>query len=55
MRVAGNRRGPTGCTRDILLTAEGDYIDQVHSGLKVIEVIRRGRLVLLIKGQESQH
>ncbi len=46
---------PTGCSRDILHKAKGDYLDRVHTDQKVLEVIRRGRLVLVIRGQESQN
>ncbi len=44
------RRGPTGCSRDILHKAKGDPVGRVHSDQKVLKVIRRGRLIFLIEG-----
>jgi hypothetical protein len=32
----------------------GAHLDQVHSDQKVLEMISQGRLILVIKGQESQ-
>jgi hypothetical protein len=55
MRVAGINQGLTGHSKDILRKATGDHLDQVHSDQKVLEMIRRGRLVLVIRGQESQN
>ncbi len=55
MRVAWINQGPTGRSRGIFLQAKGDHLDWVHSGQKVLKVIRRGRLVLVIGGQESQN
>jgi hypothetical protein len=40
MRVAGNKRGPTGCSMGILHKAKGDRIDQVCSDQRVLKVIR---------------
>jgi hypothetical protein len=34
--------------------AKGDHLDRVHSDEIVLEIIRWGRLVLVIRGQESQ-
>jgi hypothetical protein len=45
-------RGPTGFSRDILHKAKGYHLDRLHSGQKVLEVIRWGRLILLIGGQD---
>jgi hypothetical protein len=42
-------------SRDILHKAKGGHLDQVHSDQMVLEMIRRGRLVLVIGGQESQN
>jgi hypothetical protein len=42
-------------SRDILRNAKGDHVDQVHSDQMVLEMIRQGRLVLVIGGQESQN
>jgi hypothetical protein len=42
MRVAGNRREPTCRSNDILHNANGDHLDRVYSGQKVIEVTRWG-------------
>ncbi len=54
MKVSGINRGPTGSSRGIFCQAKGDHLDQVHSDQKVLDVIRWGRLVLVIGGQESQ-
>jgi hypothetical protein len=48
MRVARISWGPTGHSRDILHKAKGDHIDRVHSDQKVLEMIRQGRLILVI-------
>ncbi len=32
----------------------GDHLDRVHSDQKVLYFLRQGRLVLVIRGQESQ-
>jgi hypothetical protein len=54
MRVAGNKWGPTRCSRDILYRAKGNHLDRVNSDHKVSEMIRRRRRVVLeIGGQES--
>ncbi len=45
MRVAGILWVPTMRSRDILLQANGDHLDRVHSYQMVLEMIRRGRLV----------
>jgi hypothetical protein len=45
MRVAVILRVPTMHSRDILLQAKGDHLDQVHSDQIVLEMIRQGRLV----------
>ncbi len=42
MRVAGILHVPTMHSRDILLQATGDLLDQVHSDQMVLEMIRRG-------------
>jgi hypothetical protein len=55
MKVAGINQGPTGSSRGILHQAKGDHLYQVHSYQKVLNVIRWGRLVLVIGGQESQN
>jgi hypothetical protein len=38
---------------DEVRKAKGDHLDAVHSDQKVLEMIMWGRLVFLIKGQES--
>ncbi len=38
----------------ILHKAKGYHLDRVHSDQKILEMIRWGRLVLVIGGQESQ-
>ncbi len=45
MKAAGILRVPSMCSRDILLQAKGDHLDQVHSDQMVLEMIRPGRLV----------
>ncbi len=45
MRVARILRVPTMHSRDILLQAKGDHLDQVHLDQIVLEMIRQGRLV----------
>jgi hypothetical protein len=50
MRVAMPYGDPTGPSRDILHKANGDHLDRVHADQKVLEVIGRGRLVLVIRG-----
>jgi hypothetical protein len=35
--------------------SQGDHLDRVQSDQKVLEIIRRGKLVLVIRGQESQN
>jgi hypothetical protein len=40
---------------DILHKAKRDHLDQVHSDQKFLKMIRRGRLVLFIGGQESRN
>ncbi len=47
-------KGSTMHSRDIKRKAKVDHLDQVHSDQMVLEMIRRGRLVLFIVGQESQ-
>jgi hypothetical protein len=42
MRVAGRLRVPTMLSRDILLQAKGDNLDQVHLDQMVLEMIRGG-------------
>jgi hypothetical protein len=42
-------------SRDILSKVKDGHLDQVPSDQKVLEMIRRGRLVLVIGGQESQN
>jgi hypothetical protein len=42
-------------SRDILGKAKGDHLDRAHSDQMVLEMIRQGRLVLVIGGQESQN
>ncbi len=42
MRVAGILRVPTMHSRDILLQAKWDHLDQVHSDQMVLEMIRQG-------------
>ncbi len=54
MRVAGMEEGLLGAQVTYYMKIKGDHIDQVHSDKKVLKVIRRGRLVLLIRNQESQ-
>jgi hypothetical protein len=41
----------TGLSRDILRQAEGDHLDQVN----LYQMVLEGRLVLVIRGQESQN
>jgi hypothetical protein len=41
-------------SRGILRKAKGDHLDRVFSGQKVLEMIRRGRLILVIGDQDSQ-
>jgi hypothetical protein len=55
VHVAGHRRGSTARSMDILHKAKGDYLDQVNPNQKVLKVIRQGRLVLVIGGQESRN
>ncbi len=38
----------------MLRKAKGDHLDGVHLDQKVLEVIKHGRLVLVIRGQESR-
>jgi hypothetical protein len=47
MRVAGILWVPTMRSRDILLQANGDHLDQVHLYQMVLEMIRRGTLEFL--------
>jgi hypothetical protein len=54
MRTARKKRGLTGRSRCTLHKVKGDHLDSVQSDQNVLEMIRRGRLVLLIGGQESQ-
>jgi hypothetical protein len=44
---------PTEHSRDILRKAKGDHLDRVLSD-QVLEIIKQGKLVLVIRGQESQ-
>jgi hypothetical protein len=48
-------KGPNMHSRDILRKAKGDHLDRVHSDQMVLKMIRRGRLVLFIRGLESQN
>jgi hypothetical protein len=48
-------RDPTMHSRKILRKAKGDHLDCIHSDQMVLEIISRGRLVLVIGGQESQN
>jgi hypothetical protein len=41
-------------SKDILHKATGNHLDLVKSDQMVLETIRRGRLVLSIRSQESQ-
>ncbi len=41
-------------SRDILRKAKGDHLDGVHPDQIVLKMIRQGRLVFVIRGQESQ-
>jgi hypothetical protein len=45
---------PTRHSRDVLRKAKGDHLDRVHSDQMVLKIIRWGRPVLVIGGQESQ-
>ncbi len=54
MSVAGISWKPTEHFRDKLHKAKGDHLDWVHPDQKVLEMIRQGRLVLVIGGQEPQ-
>jgi hypothetical protein len=54
MRVARISWEHTGHSWDILHKAKGDDLGQVHSDQNVLEMIRRGRPVLVIRGKESQ-
>jgi hypothetical protein len=54
MRV-GRINGESYCVQDILHKAKGDHLDRVQSYQKVLWVIRQGKLVLVIRGQESQN
>jgi hypothetical protein len=42
-------------SRDMLHKAKWDHLDRVHSDQMVLEMIRRGKLVLFMGGQESQN
>jgi hypothetical protein len=54
-RVAGIWLGnPTKHSWVILRKAKGDHLDRVHSDQNVLKMIKWGRLVLIIGGQESQ-
>jgi hypothetical protein len=50
VRVARVSWGPTGRSRDILRKVQGDHRNLVHTGKKVLKMIRQGRLVLVILG-----
>ncbi len=54
-RVAGINWGILlGAPGTYCITPKGDHLDRVHSDQKVLEMIKRGRLVLVFCGQESQ-
>jgi hypothetical protein len=55
VRVAGISWGTFWVLEGILHKAREDHLDQVHSDQKILKVIRQGRLVLVIGGQESQN
>ncbi len=48
IRIARISRGTYWALKGILRKAMGVYLDQVHSDQKVLDVIRRGRLVLVV-------
>jgi hypothetical protein len=54
MRVARIEAGLLGTQVTYCMKIKADHLDQVHSDQKVLKVIRWGRLVLLIRNQESQ-
>ncbi len=38
-----------------IMQAKGGHLDRVNSDQKILEMIRAGRLVLFVGGQESQN